>query len=408
MKRLSGLMSNIQPDIKGQVRAGQSRERSYVQVLRGKECRYSYPYFWQDQETLLIRLLKFLNIVYLAVLIMSLIALFNTRNGSKNTQNVNKASSLNDSHPDDTTESTGGKRQGSSDTSPRINAQKKSKEVSPEVNFDIVASVDQGEVPNEETPSEMAAILETDQPPWVSAVIKQLRQVNHALEDIKEMKNGFTKLTNSFVNFKMEMVYKINQMEESVKKFCSNQYDEFHKTKGSLIQRLDKLEKENNKLETKLTKAVALIDDQQQYSRRNCLLFHRVNEESSEDTDNIVTEICAEKLCLEVDKSMIDRSHRIGPKQKDQKPRPMIVKLCSYRDRNKVFYNKKMLKGSGVTITEGLTKTRMDLLNEVQRIVGQGNSWTIDGNIFVKKGKNIVRISKRSEAESLMEVESDN
>ena len=67
-----------------------------------------------------------------------------------------------------------------------------------------------------------------------------------------------------------------------------------------------------------------------------------------------------------------------------------------------------MLKSSGVTITESLTKTRMDLLNKVQRIVGRGNSWTIDGNIFVKKGKNIVRISKRSEAESLMAIESDN
>ena len=190
---------------------------------------------------------------------------------------------------------------------------KKSKEGSLEVNLDIVASVAQGEVPNEETPSEMAAVSETDQPPWVSAVIKQLEQVNHALEDIEEMKNDFIKLTNSFLNFKIEMVYKINQMEESVK-FCSNQYDEFHKAKGSLIQRSDKLEKEKNMLETKLAKAVALIDDQQQYSRRNCLLFHGVKEESSEDTDNIVTEICAEKQCLEEDMSMIDRSHRIGLK----------------------------------------------------------------------------------------------
>ena len=217
----------------------------------------------------MIRLLKFLNIVYLAVIIMSLIALFNKRNGNENSQNVNKASSPNDSQPYDTTESTGGKRQRSSDTSPGINAQKKSKEGSPEVNFDIAASIDQVEVRNEETPSEMAAIIETDQPRWVSAVIKQLRQVNQALEDIKEMKNDFTKLTNSFVNFKIKMVYKINQMEESVM-FSSNQYDEFHKTIGSLIQGLDKLEKEKNMLETKLIKAVALIDVQQQYSRRNC------------------------------------------------------------------------------------------------------------------------------------------
>ena len=114
------------------------------------------------------------------------------------------------------------------------------------------------------------------------------------------------------------------------------------------------------------------------------------------------------KLHLEVDKCIIDRSHRIRSKKKDQKPRPIIVKFCSWRDRSKVFYNKKMLKNSGVTITESLTKTRMDLLNEVQRIVGEGNSWTIDDNIFVKKGKKIVRISKRSEAESLMTIESNN
>ena len=79
---------------------------------------------------------------------------------------------------------------------------------------------------------------------------------------------------------------------------------------------MDKLEKEKNKLGIKLTKGVALIDDQQQYSRRNYLLFHGIEEESSEDTDNIVTDISAEELRLEVDKSMIDRSHRIGPKRK--------------------------------------------------------------------------------------------
>ena len=122
---------------------------------------------------------------------MSLIALFNERNGSENTQNLNKANSPNDCQADDTTESNRGKRQRSSDTFQRINAQKKSKEGSPEVNFDIIASFDRGEVPNEETPSEMATIFETDQPRRVSAIIKQLGQVNHALEDIKEMKNDF-------------------------------------------------------------------------------------------------------------------------------------------------------------------------------------------------------------------------
>ena len=39
----------------------------------------------------------------------------------------------------------------------------------------------------------------------------------------------------------------------------------------------------------------------------------------------------------------------------------------------------------------------MAKLNEVQGIFSQGNYWTIDENIFVKKGRNIVQISKKSE-----------
>ena len=102
-----------------------------------------------------------MNSVYIAVLIMSLIGIFNKRNGSENPQNVNKASSPDDSQPEDTTKSTREKRQRNSATYPGINAQKKSKERSPystEVIFNIAAPKVQREVPNEETPSEMAAI----------------------------------------------------------------------------------------------------------------------------------------------------------------------------------------------------------------------------------------------------------
>ena len=91
-------------------------------------------------------------------------------------------------------------------------------------------------------------------------IIKQLGQVNNALQGIKDMKSDLTKLLNSFANFKMEIVYKINQIEESVK-LCSDKHNELNKLKVSFIQRLDELKKENDELEIKLTKAVALIDD---------------------------------------------------------------------------------------------------------------------------------------------------
>ena len=82
----------------------------------------------------------------------------------------------------------------------------------------------------------------------------------------------------------------------------------------------------------------------------------------------------------------IDRSHRLGPRhyQDDQTliSRPIIVKFATYRSRKTVFNAKKMLKGSGVAIFESLTKRRVSLLKEVQKIAGPRLVWTTDGNIF--------------------------
>ena len=90
---------------------------------------------------------------------------------------------------------------------------------------------------------------------------------------------------------------------------------------------------------------------------------------------------------MTVDISMIDRSHRLGPVrgENNPQPRPVIVKFCSYRIRKAVFTTEMKLKGSGVSVTGSLTKQRLKLLNEAQKVVGEGNSWTVDGFIFVKQ-----------------------
>ena len=79
---------------------------------------------------------------------------------------------------------------------------------------------------------------------------------------------------------------------------------------------------------------------------------------------------------------MLERMHRLGPKR-DQggKPRAIIVKFCSYRNRRLVFINKKRLKA------------RMELVKEVHKIVGDGNTWTSDGNVFAKKGQRIFKLT---------------
>ena len=63
------------------------------------------------------------------------------------------------------------------------------------------------------------------------------------------------------------------------------------------------MEDEVSYLSEKLGKMEQSIDDQQQYSRRNCLLLHGIEETKGEDTDNIVLEVLNNDMGLNMSKA---------------------------------------------------------------------------------------------------------
>ena len=155
---------------------------------------------------------------------------------------------------------------------------------------------------------------------------------------------------------------------------------------AQLTQTCVELKKDNESLKM-------LIDAQEQYSRRNCLLIHGVAETPRENTDNLVLDIIHNQLGISeqiINKKSLDRSHRLGKiKNPDDRSRrntgrPIIVKFALYNERNNVFFNKKKLKNSNVMITENLTKIRHDILKKSLGILGKKSCWTIDGKILTK------------------------
>ena len=60
-------------------------------------------------------------------------------------------------------------------------------------------------------------------------------------------------------------------------------------------------------------------DTQQQYFRKNCLLLHDIEETKGEDTDNIVLEVLNNYMDLNILKTTLDRSHRIGNSKSEKK-----------------------------------------------------------------------------------------
>ena len=180
---------------------------------------------------------------------------------------------------------------------------------------------------------------------------------------------------------------KLNEMEETQNCRMQTTESHLHKVKESHGRRIEQMEGEvhtlgceNIQLKTNLKSHEDQIDDllrnleatsmaledQLQYSRRNCLVVTGVPEKKGvEDTDETIKSFAADKLGLEITDMDIDRTHRLERRQ-GTKPRPIIVKFVRYNLRRKFMKQRKKLKGQGMGIQELLTPFAEHLLGKAQ------------------------------------------
>lgn len=124
------------------------------------------------------------------------------------------------------------------------------------------------------------------------------------------------------------------------------------------------------------------LDRHEQVMRRKVLLVHGVAEEPDEQPVAVLSAVLSGRLkssdeCL----GDVKVVHRLGAK--GAKTRPLLVRFASYKARSEVWDSKKALKGSGITITEFLTRSRHDVFMAARKHFGVNNSWTSDGRIFL-------------------------
>ena len=167
--------------------------------------------------------------------------------------------------------------------------------------------------------------------------------------------------------------------------FLTSQFDELEKERKEKDELINSLQIEVSSLKVEVKNLEKNPDDQGRYSRRNCLLIHGLNKTKTKDTKEMVLDVINDKLNMEMSQVSIDRSHRLG-KQKGpgQKPQAIIVKFTRYKDRHLVFRNKKLLKGSGTSVTESLTLKRVEHLKKSREQHGFADAWTLDGKIMFK------------------------
>ena len=156
--------------------------------------------------------------------------------------------------------------------------------------------------------------------------------------------------------------------------FLTTKFDELEKERKEKDELINSLQIEVSSLKVEVKNLEKKADDQEQYSRRNCLLIHGLTETKTEDTDEMVLDVINNKLNIEMSQISIDRSHRLGKRKgPGQKPRAIIVQFTRYKDRHHVFTNKKLLKGSGISVTESLTLKSMEHLKKAREQHGFSN-----------------------------------
>lgn len=138
-----------------------------------------------------------------------------------------------------------------------------------------------------------------------------------------------------------------------------------------------------NTMKMQLDALNSAVDRHETAMRRKVLLLHGVPEKPSEKLPETVLEILKTRLKLSEasTNNSIHVCHRLGTSQ--QKARPILVRFFTMEHRQLVWDNKKLLKGSGITVSEFLTRTRHVAFMAARKHFGINNCWTIEGKIVV-------------------------
>ena len=181
---------------------------------------------------------------------------------------------------------------------------------------------------------------------------------------------------------------------------------------------ISKLKKDNKHLQETVDNLELRMDELEQYSRRDCVVFSGRGlppDEEKENTNELVIKMAKEKLGLEIDKSDISISHRLG-KPRTPHPntsnstsmpaRPIIVKLVR-RSLKYDFTNACIKKKPSISVNESLTPRRLSLLRSILAVRKQHKEkfkqcYSSEGRIFVLLHNSMQKFCITSQ-DSLME-----
>ena len=172
-----------------------------------------------------------------------------------------------------------------------------------------------------------------------------------------------------------------------------------NEVRAAMAEVLQKKDEEIKELKDELNKANIRINEIEQYSRRKCINIDGVRETEGENTDDKVIEL-ARLAGVTLEKTDIDRSHRIGEK-KGGRERPIIVRLESFSKRQELYGARRNLRNDDVPssevfgaqslknvfVSDNLTKSNQETMYHARKMKKEGKihaAWTDVGRMKIR------------------------
>lgn len=144
-----------------------------------------------------------------------------------------------------------------------------------------------------------------------------------------------------------------------------------------------------------------LLEHKQEYAL-NTLVFNGIPEKDGAGDYDQVCKIIRNYLKVEINMSDIDYCFRLGRRAEvDGRIRPIAVRFVNRWYRNKIFNEKKKLKGTKVVLNEFLISSTLSLYKSVRDKLGARKCWTWRGGIYASGGNGKTRIRKISDLDNL-------
>ena len=141
-------------------------------------------------------------------------------------------------------------------------------------------------------------------PECIELLFNCLRNVGRQTKDI------YT-LSNWTQDHQIKGEKQLIDLTESIN-FLSDKFKEYEEDRAKKDKIIEDVKSGVDSLSTKIEKLEKLQDQQEQNSRRDCLLIHGIAEEKKEIIDDVIVNTLIGKLDLDITLWDIERTHRIG------------------------------------------------------------------------------------------------